>query len=109
MKYFIWFDSSGIVNLVNIPETIVEKCSHAGECYADCLESLPELDWANFNPRETLEALKTYSDWVDYMDKENLTEADIQELKIKILWIACIEIKENPSLYLKEDNVSFLS
>lgn len=76
--------------LGTIPQECVNDCSHAGDCFDDCQR------WANKLklevPRDlTINYLKSTGGWT-FAELQEMTGND---LSIRVLWIACCDIKEN--------------
>jgi hypothetical protein len=72
-----------------IPQECVEDCSHSGECYDDCYDWVDRLCFTV--PREqTIKYLREFGAW----SIEELNDMTDEDLAIKVLWIACNDIKD---------------
>jgi len=98
MRKIEWEDGGGYFTL-QIPENIIQECSHGGECYHDCVKNIKKISWRGIDPTRLHACLSDYSDWVDRMDPKNLSKEDILDLKVRVLWVACGDILDNPDDY----------
>jgi hypothetical protein len=78
--------------LGELPEECVTACSHSGDCFDDVVFWVSEL---NFNvPTELAKKyLEEFGCW------EDLDTCDQDTLNVRVLWIACGDIKETGDWY----------
>lgn len=81
---------------IQITKDQARQGAHQGECYQDvkALLDLPKIrrQFKKIDPDKIREELKEYGAW----DKEQLS--DDEENRIRILWIACGNVKEENGL-----------
>lgn len=94
MKDFTWSDGSGKIYL-DFTQTQVDACSHSGECYHDCLYASQEI-------QDQLDAIDKQDKIDVLMETGAWDETDLQddeETNIKLVWIACNDVSEDPDFY----------
>jgi len=84
----IWFNF--------VDESERDVCSHQGECYNDCADTVDEYSFEFEKiPRENaISALKVTGGW----DREELEGMSDRELYIRILWVAAGNAQDENSL-----------
>ena len=94
MKKYIWCDTYGGFNL-EFTQDQVSACSHQGECYDDCAVVANEINdqLKNHENHRKIDLLLECGAW----EKDELQ--DENENDIKIVWIACNDIKEDTEMY----------
>ncbi len=72
-----------------------QAASHAGECYGDCamLSLDPEImaQFASYDDEDLRNSLAETGGW----SREELADMETDELRIKCIWMAACDIREN--------------
>ncbi len=102
-----WFSTgSGRIELEISPED-AESCSHSGDCEDSVLALMDKPYIKNqlerINPEYLKEELKEYGAW----DEDELD--DFEKNQMRILWLACCDISEQPDRVNEGDVVAFPS
>jgi hypothetical protein len=98
MKTYEWTDGMGYM-ILEFNQEQVDVCSHQGERYDDCAVVANEIDdqLRGYENHEKVSILSETCVW----SEDELT--DENENDIKIVWIACCDISEEPDRYAVTD------
>lgn len=94
MKKYEWFDDIGRMYL-EFNQSQVDKCSHQGKCYNDCKAVAEQIrdQLSVYTLDEKIVILSETGAW-----EENELQNE-NETNLKIVWLACCDIKEDPEIY----------
>lgn len=73
-----------------VPQVCVDACSHSGSVDDDVAYWQPKIALNYWTRAEIIEKLQEYGAW----NKKELEGLNDNELKCKVLWLACCDAKE---------------